>query len=605
MKIFLTKIMKKVSLAISRILFIVYNIYKNVITIVDKRDRKLPILDKAFLVKPTILPRAKYAEASKILLDNNTYLSPAFEHYSFLHGVPWNNISSSYGLYMHSFYDIYYLTLLYLEKKDKIYLAKATFIIEDWFSYKNLKASSTDKYIYCDHSVAMRSLSLLFYLMSLQNKIKSNFRNKIINLLRDHGKWLYVDENYSVGNHGLMMDRALLELGLYFNNFEWVTKAGQRINSRVFSDYTTDSVHLENSLEYHLLVTRYYYEIIEFLKYYDLEYLITSEAIERIKSASRYIVAMTMPGGKIAPIGDSNSQVNPQDFGSKFLHYVISAGKEGSMPRKGLQLFEEAGVVVYRESWEAERMNNCLWWSFKSGAKNPVHKQDDDMSFIISYQGVEIFSDPGKFNYNSNSVFRKFAVSPYGHNTVCLKDTRYFAAENLEKITEPAVIANKGDYIWLVARNKAYKDIEIERNFVFIKPNIFIIYDKITSLQSKTYSQTYLFGKNLVISSLQKQKVLFNSKSNKFQVALTSYIPVEKVNHYYGDTMSGKGFIFENFEQKTAVSNIEFLATGKNVEFLVSIELNSKEYKSTVKDIIINTDSLKILINDNPIIINI
>jgi hypothetical protein len=234
-----------------------------------------------------------------------------------------------------------------------------------------------------------------------------------------------------------------------------------------------------------------------------------------------------------------------------------------------------------------------------------VHKQKDDLSFMIYAFNNEIFSDAGKYNYDSKSVFRQYAVSPQGHNTISIEDQNYSISQNLKKIGALKLIKQTSKYIWLSAINKAYDKTSICRNFIFLKPNTFIIIDQTRSSNKNLYSQHFLLGPHMRIVDYGKTNFHAVSKDKKVGIQLNQYVKVEKVNLFRANKNTGKGYIFETFENETPVDYIEFLKEDNNTKYITSIQLNNSYYKNKIEKIKLKKGTLKLLINNESFVFNL
>jgi hypothetical protein len=556
------------------------------------------------------LPKKFFDSASKTLLSNNTYLYKKFQTYSYNEKNIWNKLPKTYNLYINSLNDVSYLTILFKQKRDLNYLIQAKKIIKKWLRYSQEASFKSNKYAWCDHSIAHRALSLINFLLFKEKVSDSDLYNEEFlktteSTLKEHALWLYDDHNYSKGNHGLMVDQALLLLGMYKKNHSWINKAIERINTRILQDFTKEGVHLENSPDYHVLIMRYYRKIKDFLEYYNMSSLLNNRTIGIIKKMPKYLVHITMPNKKLPTIGDSSKSKFNDNFDNQNLTFLLSDGRRGEKPKKKFKYYKNAGVGIYRNSWNTINMKESLWWTIKSGASSPMHKHDDDLSFVLHAFGNEIFSDAGKFNYDTTDIFRKYALSPQGHNTISIKDKNYFAFKNLNKINYLNLVKKNKKMIWFSAKHFAYAETLIQRNFIFIKPNTFIIIDRTYSKKRNIYSQHFVLGPNIEIAKYNNASFFAVSNDQKSLVDLRQYLYIDDAKTYNADESSGKGYISEDFEEKTPVNYIEFLKKGNNVTYVTSIQLNNSHYKNKIKKVKLEKNTLKLLINNETFVFNL
>jgi hypothetical protein len=597
----MTKIIHRNSKKLLLLTTILFILFASIIFIPKKENPDLE-LDPNYTIKTVSISKNNLDEVSDILLSNQTYLSNNFKNYNY-DDQPWGTLTSTYNLYLNCLNDVGYATELYKETKNIEYLNIAKEIIESWFKYKETPESQKDRYLWYDHSIASRTQILIDFLLQQSNETAniydSEFISKIEQLLEEQGLWLYDDKNYSQGNHGLMMDRALLELGIYKNNLDYVEKSTKRINNRIQKDFTNEGVHLENSTNYHILVMNYYTVIKDFLKHYGLEDYLSEETLQTIDKMPEYLVYITMPNKVVPPIGDSEKLVLGNDYDNENLKYLLTDGQTGTEPKSGLKFYEKAGIAIYRETWSKENISDSIWWTLKSGSNNGGHKQDDDLSFMIYAFGNEIFSDAGKYNYENEDIFRQYVLSPQGHNSISIKDKRYFADKNLEKIGYLKLVEETDCCIWLKAENNAYSNTEISRDFIFIKPNIFLILDKGSSNNKETFLQTFLLSPEMNLKNYSDDSFFAESKDGKTKVYLQQHLKTDSAKVYRSDDKTGKGYVSESFETKTPIDYIEFEKTSNDIFFITTIELNPDSYNYSVDKINLENNLLKVYINND------
>jgi hypothetical protein len=280
-----------------------------------------------------------------------------------------------------------------------------------------------------------------------------------------------------------------------------------------------------------------------------------------------------MPNKYLPRIGDSGKTKITNNYDNNELEYLLTNGKSGIEPDTNRLYSSEAGMQIYRSEWDTD----ALWWALKSGSRNPVHKQDDDLSFMIYYNNNEIFTDAGKFNYDNNSIYRKYALSPEGHNSISIKEERYYASKNLDKIELLELVEDEEDYLWLRGQNSAYLNSIIDRNFIYIKPNIFLIIDRGDSDHEKTYSQHYLFTPNIKIISYNESGISMISDDRNVKVELRQYEEVDDVNLYEAD---------------------EFLDQDTKTTYITTIQINKDDYKNTINSVKIDSNIATIKINN-------
>lgn len=554
-----------------------------------------------------------FDKISKLLLNNSTFLSSDLEPVSYEdNDVPWGTLTSTYNLNINSFNDIQFLIYFYEITNEKIYLEEAKKLILSWIQYEKSEESNKNVYVWYDHAVSYRTLVLIHFMLyedAFKDIYDADTKKVINNYLKAHGEWLYKDKYYTIGNHGIMMDRALLELSFYIDDKDkrekYYARAIERLELAITRDFTSDGVHLENSPGYHRFVMEWFIEIKEFLTYY-LD--IPSNTILEIATtkASNYIVHAILPNKYLPRIGDTSNTDKPLQsyYNNEYLEYIISDGEEGIIPQSGLSYYEEAGILLYRDDFDGESTDKATWWCFKSGARSAIHKQDDDLSIMLYSNGNEILSDGGQYNYVSGDSFRQYVVSPEAHNSLSIKGKPYYGNANFDQIDLLELVNETNEYYWYKGINRAYGHTHIQRNLIFFEPNVFIIIDDgLTIDDQQDYTQHFLLGKDMELVEYDANGFKAISKDEKSWIELEQYIDTEDVKHYSADEQDGYGYISEYFAKKIPINYISFENTAKQTRYVTSIIINDED--NTDLSIDINEDHIIVNVNSKKYIFNI
>src|SRR5699024_320232 len=119
--------------------------------------------------------------------------------------------------------------------------------------------------VWYDHPTANRIQVIInyLYLAKERHDVDTKLYGK---LLRFHSLYLSDNKNYRRNNHGLMMDRSLMILGNILNDQNIFNIGFYRSIDTFWYSYSYTGLHLENSPEYHNMVTRMYLELQTYLK---------------------------------------------------------------------------------------------------------------------------------------------------------------------------------------------------------------------------------------------------------------------------------------------------------------------------------------------------
>ncbi|ULG74941.1 heparinase II/III domain-containing protein [Macrococcus brunensis] len=294
----------------------------------------------------------------------------------------------SYQLYLHSWRVVSELLNQYTATKDKKYIDKATEIIHSWMDNSEARMTTMTWY---DHPTANRTQVLIEYMHIIKTINPEADFSRYIEQLNKHCHFLMDDTNYRPNNHGLMMDRTLMVAGIVLSNELFLLKGKARAQQSFWINYSPNGVHLENSPEYHRMVTRMYHSIEDYLKKNDET--LGPEIIQLLTLADAYLPKIAKPDRRIPAIGDSSEMGSPSKVTLWENFQDISAG-----------------ITVLKDK------PNQLYLAFICGFSTATHKHPDDLSIILNYKNQDFFIDAGKFNY-SRSPGRSYVVSRPAHSS--------------------------------------------------------------------------------------------------------------------------------------------------------------------------------------------
>lgn len=415
------------------------------------------------------------------IFNNNVKVFPTLESVSVeclkeLWEMTFPTAMSTYSLYVYALYPVSYLLNAFEITSKNCYLNLALELAENflrWEVKENKKINQKRKNIlFGDHAVSNRT-QCLCYLAACLKSSDLDIPISIKTALLKNGEYLANSENYSHYNHGLMMDLALVGL---LNTLEGLGESYSpqlkdsllsRLKFSINRDITEDGVHIENSPGYHFWMLGFLGKIVSPLS--SVDKILQQRASNALKKATEYASYITRPNGSVPAIGDTHA-------GVKF------------KPSKGLssRFFQNANQVIFRN------IDDSVWAHFGCGYKTHVHKHSDNGAFNLYYKGQDIFIDPGFLNYE-NSVESMEIKSSLFHNTVSPKggeqsiqrvDLSKIVGSYKTNLTKSRISGFRKEEMVEVslAYIADYDGVNIERLVIWVKPNVFLIYDSTCSI---------------------------------------------------------------------------------------------------------------------------
>ena len=297
-------------------------------------------------------------------------------------------IETSFQLYLQNLRVVGTLLAEFSRSQNIAYLEKSEEIVLSWVEY--VEAGNATEMTWYDHAVGARSRVLMQFLACMDEAGRDYDHARFRALLERHANLLMDDSLHRMNNHGLMMDMALISMGLGLERMDYVYHGLGRAESIFWQTFSETGMHQENSPEYHNMVSRMYRELEHFLMQNGMSF--GSGVLRKLEFSSRHMNRLAKPDGKIPAIGDTGSQRAVKSFNWDSFHDSMS----------GFSILKSEECRAYL--------------AFICGYSAKAHKHADDLSILLNFQGEDFFVDSGKYNYGKNK-FRSYVVSYKAHSS--------------------------------------------------------------------------------------------------------------------------------------------------------------------------------------------
>lgn len=230
--------------------------------------------------------------------------------------------------------------------------------------------------------------------------------NEIFELISRHMEWLSCDANFSRHtNHGFDQAMIALRIGCIFHgdDFEAHRKLNRtRLMEEIKFAFTMDGVHKENSPGYQKMMLVRLRQLAEFDQLE--ESVIWDLGQKYIKSATKFLSAITLPDGTLPVIGDTRC-------GDQGIPYkqcqdidIIDYGNSGYIIVRGRVLGKDFHLL------------------FKNSHFSHYHRHDDDMSIHLYFGTTTLLGDGGLGSHNEKDPKRIAIRSVHSHNSPYIAD---------------------------------------------------------------------------------------------------------------------------------------------------------------------------------------
>ncbi|WP_394877240.1 heparinase II/III domain-containing protein [Mammaliicoccus lentus] len=501
-----------------------------------------------------LLPYSRHTEdIAKKALNDEIIPFPNFDSVPFNDSI-WefekDGKKTSYQLYIHSLRVVGELINYYKKTFDTRYLYKGKQIMDSWINFSKTNSTSMTWY---DHPTGNRTqviIELIYYLKADNKDLDLNI---YLAQLKKHCEHLENDDNYRPNNHGIMMDKALIMSGLVLSNSNFYLKAKSRLQQTFWLSYSYKGVHLENSPEYHLMVTKMYIELESYLNKNNDS--LGKEINNMLNSAKNYLSKIKKPDGNVPAIGDSSE---------------IYIKNDDKMDWENFNDIE-SGLTIIKDK------NHKLYLGFICGYSTITHKHSDDLSIILNYNSKDYFVDSGKLNY-SKTPERSYVVSNKAHSSFQLNE-KYEKSE-MNKYTKEIwtdTYFDTIDYTIVSGFHKKYKETYMRRTIYYIKKfNLVIVRDYGDSEIKKTWISKFNLNENIKVDSSENNITVLQLNDDYIALHCLTNQKLNIINNFDNEIVTNP-FISRRANQKINNSQIVFNDENKkNTEYIFCFSFNEK-----------------------------
>lgn len=553
---------------------------------IDDANQVWDQYDEHYYIKRTPASNASIGIADKLINNNEIYLLRYWDSFVYDEDeLDWSEDPFddwTWQFYYHSLRMASYLINAYELTGDTLYLGKAKWFIESWIEHNPSPSNQSSERAWDDHSTANRITTFIYFWDHYRNSpiFDDDFANEFLNMLRKHGEYTAKKTNYFWGhNHGIFQDRALIQLAVLFPVFEsseeWLEVAVSRLSIHLETSVTPTGVHKEHSAAYHYLVLQLFMSISKFNHHYNI---INVELDSTIYQMQEYLVHIAKPDGTVPLVGDSVGDyvlgISESDITNEHLLYLASNGNKGEKIVENSIVYQDAGVVIFKNDWE---IASPIYFALFNGFHSSVHKQSDDLSFVLTYQQTDFFVDSGKYNFVEDDPYRIFIRSVFAHNSISVDDKSYNVKnpDNVGKsIIENYLITS--NYSYVKASHTLYKGVKVTRSVIFFNDGAIYFHDKIESNDHHEYTQTFNIGKDVSVDYSDVNNVFLSSTIDNTSLVLRQLNEISEFNVYHGSNDPMRGWQSTTFNEVSPITTLNYQLEGENVNFetIINIELN-------------------------------
>jgi hypothetical protein len=410
----------------------------------------------------------------------------------------------------------------------------------------------------------------------------------MLKCIYDHGQLLFKFQTNR--NHLVRESNGLLATGLCFGEFEdaqvWVTAAASRLESELRSQVNRDGSHLEMSVGYQWL-TVVEFEVTRSLLRHFGQVSVISDLDETLRRMYVFLAAVIRPDRSFPQLNDGFILWDAQrlceaagDSEWRDIEFIASGGSKGREPDFRSRSFPNAGIHIMRSDWG----DDARYLIADTGPYGGPHGHEDKLSFEVFAYGSPFIVDPGSYTYDNTDPFRNYFVGSQGHNTV-LVDGKSQIRRWSERHMMPSARANTNG-TWLSSDvcdfasgqyDEGYADFTLtrpagaspeydvvhRRDFVFAKPDYWIIVDHLNASAVHIYSFLFHIAPDVVIEDIDGSTAVLRSKASNALMVLKALVSDDiDVSVHVGEDSPIQGWHSPDHHKKCPAPTLEFRLSG-------------------------------------------
>jgi uncharacterized heparinase superfamily protein len=371
---------------------------------------------------------------------------------------------------------------------------------------------------------------------------------KMLRSIYDHGQFLH--QFHTNRNHLVRESNGLVAVGLCFPEFaksrEWVERGLNRLDQELRAQVNADGSHIEMSVGYQWLAIDEFEVTRSLLSQYDRQ-LPTSDIAEILHKMYAFLASVIRPDRSFPQLNDGfilwdarRLEIAGRTFGWDDVEYSGSGGKSGSQPGFCSKSFPNAGLHVMRSDWTS----SARYLISDTGPYGGPHGHEDKLSFELFAYGAPFIVDPGSYTYEKRDKYRSYFVGSQGHNTV-LVDQRsqirrwdamhmnpeaqdvshgYWRSDDEFDFASGTYSEGYAPFSLVSPEDKRVdNDVTHQRDFVFAKPDYWILVDYLAADNPHDYSFVFHLAPDMQIEHRTGSSALLRSRLNGAQLIMRAF----------------------------------------------------------------------------------
>jgi len=323
----------------------------------------------------------------------------------------------------------------------------------------------------------------------------------------EHARYLMA---FKTGGNWLTMEaNGLYHAGALFPEFKdaalWRSTALERLGAELDIQVYPDGAQVELAPGYHGVSLRNFLGPVNLAPRTGFD--VPPAFLAKLDRMFDYYVTSMQPTRRTPTLNDSGAGdvvgilgegarlfPNRADF-----RWIATGGKEGAPPAGLSRMLPFAGQVFLRSGWDAD----ALWLCMDAGPFGYGHQHEDKLGLTLTAFGRPLLVEGGVYTYDA-SDWRRYVLSSRAHNLVMvdgLDQARRKSPRETWVVKQPVPLVSGTNTAadWAEAvydegwGRDAKRIVRHTRRVVFLKPDLFVVVDRLESLDGKPHRYETLF----------------------------------------------------------------------------------------------------------------
>lgn len=422
-----------------------------------------------------------------------------------------------------SFEPLGYLSNAFRETKDTRFIDAAVRFVDDFLEHNPYGSMSSNRThiltVWNEFVVALRLeyLLLLWETYPVSDEPEARrFLERLLESIVEHldllsSSGFYAHNQLTIhNNHALFQDRALLLGALALPELpraeHYRRVAIERLRGQIEAMLTPEGVHVEHSPSYHAVLLSALVLFRDLTVHSDPAF---SSFVDRaLRSMLSFEGWLVRPNLTFPLLGDTGSgadlvQKHAEHCPDARCRFLLTRGAQGVAPTRTSTVFERSGYAILRDRFAPfDQVEDAVHLTLTAAFNSTIHKHRDDLALAIFAYGHDWLVDTGVFTYEAKHPYFEFGRSAAAHNVLRPIGLDEYAIDSHDPSKlriEAYTLGSEYDHVR--ATSRLWPDVCLERQVLFIKPNVIQVIDRARGRRSLPYEQNWHFAPDAKIET--------------------------------------------------------------------------------------------------------